>query len=66
VDKPTNALQKRTLKTIDRKEAADGSSSGGAEDKSRRTTVYGIYILEEKVWICGKEGGGEFIEPKYC
>ena len=66
MDKPTNVLQKRTLKTTDRKGAADGSSSSGAEERSRRTAVYGICILKEEVWIWGKEGGGEFIEPKYC
>jgi len=61
VDKHTNALQKRTLKTTDRKGAADGSGSSGAVDRSRRTTLYGIYILEEEVWIWGKEGGSGFL-----
>jgi len=53
VDKHTNTLQKWTLKTTDREGAVDSFGSGGAEDRSRRTTVYGIYILEEEVWIWG-------------
>jgi len=56
VDKPTSALQKCTLKTTDRKGSADGSGFGGVEDRSRRTTGYGIYILEEEDWICGQGG----------